>query len=236
MKNQACKPPKKGHRLFNPLTDQTIVTITVGQGNEAKAFLVAREHLISASDYFANAFNGIFREAADKKISLADVESKTFGIFIQWLQGRTLLDGNGKEYDAVKDKAMDPDSGKKIIELLNMYVFGDEYDVPQFRRDVIDTFIDYQEKYPSLPGCDTISQAYERLPASSPMLQFLVDSWAFSPIGEGITNSGHETLPRRFLVDTMLRLLITGNGSMENINPYMQRCDYHEHNKIKKEE
>lgn len=206
-----------------------MVIITVGQGNEAKDFIVAREYLISVSDYFVNAFNRSFREAADKKISLADVDSTTFGIFIEWLHSRVLVDKNGEKYDAEKDGEKEEENNVlKFMQLLDLYIFGDEYDVSQFRRDVIDIFIKYQVKSPSLPPCSTIQQAYERLPASSPLLQFLVDCWTFYYGGQDIANIKYDLLPRQFLMDTMTEVCRAHHGEKRK-NPYTSPCDYHEH-------
>jgi hypothetical protein len=79
-----------------------------------------------------------------------------------------LLNGEGEEYDGAQDGEADE---PRFTELMQLYIFSDQFDVPQLRRDVMDTFMKYQEDYTSMYTISSVGLAYDRLPTSSPMLR-----------------------------------------------------------------
>lgn len=63
-----------------------MVTVRLGQVDEAVEIPVNLELLKAVSPYFGGAFEGGFKEATDRKIESTDVTEQTFCIF---LHGRT---------------------------------------------------------------------------------------------------------------------------------------------------
>jgi hypothetical protein len=80
--------------------------------------------LIFYSDYFRAAFNGSFIEAIDKKINLLDTDQKVFEHFYAWLYTRKL---------ASKD-----DEPLIWDDLVDLWVFGDRFQVPLLQNSVVD--------------------------------------------------------------------------------------------------
>lgn len=62
-------------------------------------------------------------------------------------------------------------------ELLAVYFFADEYNVPQLRKDVLDTLVKGLDNLGVKPDprIDTILTVYELLSTKSPMKKWLVD-------------------------------------------------------------
>lgn len=133
------------------------------------------EHLSSVSPYFENAFKGSFREATEKQIGLPNVEPDTFSIYVEWWNSYQIVDTDGKAFNGENTK---PGTSRRLI-LLKLYVFADEYDNPQLRRDVLHVFVRYTNKCTEYGIFETVSEAYDRLPSNSPLLRFLVDHYAY---------------------------------------------------------
>jgi hypothetical protein len=158
-----------------------MVTITVGiDFDDDQSFVLPREYLTDVSEFFENIFKGTFHEVNEKTLTLSDVEPVTFQIFIEWLHRRKFLNGEGEEYDGARDGEADE---SRFTELMNLYIFSDQFDVPQLRRDVLDTFNNYQNNCPVLYGTTAVTDAYNQLPQRSPMLRLLVDSYIDSWMG-----------------------------------------------------
>lgn len=61
-----------------------MVTVRVGEADAAVNIPVYRDHLSAVSPYFRGAFEGSFKEATDRNLSLTDVSEQTFRMFLQW--------------------------------------------------------------------------------------------------------------------------------------------------------
>lgn len=210
-----------------------MVTISIGEDfGEKQDYILPMEYLTSVSPYFENAFKGSFREAVEKKISLANVEVETFGIYVEWLNGREIVDSNGKAFVGA---SATHDSQQAV--LLKLYLFADEYDHPQLRRDVLQVFIRHTNKYTHCVEFETISKAYDRLPSNSPLLRFLVDHYAYE------WNPPNDTTERSLPVQFLYSLAITLCAQAASLqlprtvkSPYLDDCDYHEHDAEKEAE
>lgn len=181
--------------------------------------LLPLDYLTSVSSYFEKAFNGQFRESKEKTLQLDDtlVNEATLAVFAEWLHGRKLLNSDGQEYDGEKDGEKDDEMDKKkeekpracrYDELISLYILGDACDIPQLRRDVLDTLIKYAAEYPRIPGEHNIASAYAQLPANSPMLQALVDIWAEDWTGGPDGDPLGSQLPQEFLFNTTKQLCL----------------------------
>jgi len=71
-----------------------MVTVRLGQGDEAVEIPVNLELLKAVSPYFGGAFEGGFKEATDRKIELTDVTEQTFRIFLQWAYAQLYSSGS----------------------------------------------------------------------------------------------------------------------------------------------
>ncbi|RDI82391.1 hypothetical protein Vi05172_g7703 [Venturia inaequalis] len=230
---KSCTPCKHGHRPTKPLTDLTMVTISIGEDfGKKQDYILPMEYLTSVSPYFENAFKGSFREAVEKKISLANVEVETFGIYVEWLNSHKIVDESGEDFVGESETRV-----SQHPVLLKLYLFADEYDHPQLRRDVLEVFIRHTNKYTKCVKVKTISKAYDRLPSNSPLLRFLVDHYAYqwSPT----STATEKSLPVQFLYSLAIKLRAQ-TRSLELPrrvkSPYLNDCDYHEHDAEKEAE
>ncbi|KAF2431849.1 hypothetical protein EJ08DRAFT_659538 [Tothia fuscella] len=228
-----CMPPSRGYRSTKPLLDRTVAMITVGQAPETQVFPIPREYLMTVSEYFEDGFNGNFSQAQVKNISkhsMKDVSPTTFGIFNEWIMTKKLLNPEGESYTYKSRNAFNRD----MEELLSLYIFAIEYSIPQLERDIIDVWIQYQEKSSNLCDYETISRAYKELPPTSPLIRFLVDSYAddCASWGNGQTTEMREwelnAAPKEFFYDLMVRLA-KKMANIEEGSPYADRCAYHDH-------
>jgi hypothetical protein len=71
-----------------------LVTIRVGESNDAVDIPVYRELISSVSPYFRSAFEGDFMEATERVIPLVDVTEQTFRVFLQWAHAHQHLSGS----------------------------------------------------------------------------------------------------------------------------------------------
>jgi len=157
--------------------------------------------------------------------------------------------------ECAKQKNNDPKTWLWSI-LLDLYIFGDRYDMIRLRRTLIDIAIAKDAISSITPSNNTIRCAFANLASNSPMRQFLIDHCAFNRI---IHDSDDDrTLPTEFLCG-MLRRLTCRNPSKlckschkiaryqvpkisthlkavmayskgEDIAPYhVDACIYHEH-------
>lgn len=210
------------------------MTITVGASDkDQQSFPLSLEHLAVVSGYFEKAFQGQFREASEKIIALDDVDPLIFGIFNEWFMSRKLLNTDGKPYQYLendKDGAKDKNEPLLFEELLDVYIFADKYDVPQLRRDTINAWIDYQADCPILVPSRLITKAYIRVPSTSKLRKFLVESFAWShPRWERDDKAeAMEILPKEFILDMMITYSRLGKARPVMASPFVNRCRYHE--------
>ncbi|KAJ9643107.1 clathrin associated protein complex medium subunit [Coniosporium tulheliwenetii] len=187
-------------RPLFPSHDSTIVTINVGPN--ARPFHIHRAPLCRWSEYFRGAFEGSFREAEEKALTLDDVSVKTFVAFTEWLYMRALIqqpvvlysESEGKNcgkyeeavwndiensFSAVIDDLEDlgdymHEWAVTVDNLLSLYIFADKYDVIELRRDIMDTLIHWGGYAGDAPDVQVVLRAYETLPHESGFCRFLV--------------------------------------------------------------
>lgn len=81
------------------------------------------------SDYFDRAFNGAFKEASDKSVSLPNECQHLFAIFRGWLYTRELRDADDR---VAQNLPCDV--------LVKLWVLGDKYLVPLLQNHVVDIY------------------------------------------------------------------------------------------------
>jgi hypothetical protein len=199
------------------------VTIKVGPAENTQQFVVPREYLISVSEYFENAFNGTLAETDSKEISLSDVLPTTFSIFHEWLCARKLSDSCGLQYHATIGSMCE-----KGNELLRVYSFADEYDVPQLRRDATDAYVDMMDQNVLTLSRGNCILAYDLLPESSPMRAAIVDLW--SSKWSGTLQPQDNALPSSFVLELAANFAECRWRSFGVCaSPRNNLCKYHEH-------
>ena len=108
-------------------------------GPSKKPFSVHLSLLLKASKFVEAAFrvdqdgDGVFKEANEKKMELPDETPETFRYFTHWLYSGTCPPFPAKTYKDCEG------SFKKLV---NMYVFGDRYDIAGLRYSTCLAIID----------------------------------------------------------------------------------------------
>ncbi|KAF2804183.1 uncharacterized protein BDZ99DRAFT_153906 [Mytilinidion resinicola] len=223
---------KRKRSSFISPTDQTIVTLKVGP--DGTPYNVHLELLCGCSEYFRGLFKGGFREAEDRTTTV-ETNVRTMQILMRWLYTQKL------ETQHIP-RGNKPEWQLHSSELLDLYAFGDRYDVPELRNDTM-RYIQIQYGQSSIQRLPTsyIHQAFEKLPASSTLCRWLIQHFAHYWDPEKDTDddvADYKNMPQEFLLGVALiclkrlvRLQPRGStnhrmaGGEFNVDP----CHFHEH-------
>ncbi|KAF2823787.1 hypothetical protein CC86DRAFT_457428 [Ophiobolus disseminans] len=135
-----------------------LVTIRVGETGHTVDFPVYRELLSSVSPYFRSVFEGGFKEADDRVISLVDVTEQTFRIFLQWAHAQAYRSGSGA---LIPDISVLPASvGTESGQAAQATDISALPNIPKAQRESLDQAFD-QPHYQSQPRSnDTRAKMY----------------------------------------------------------------------------
>ncbi|KAF2491101.1 hypothetical protein BU16DRAFT_143574 [Lophium mytilinum] len=224
--------------------DPTMVTIFVG--TEKKPYTAHMDLLTHYSDYFHAMFKGSFKEAEERNTSMEDVEETLFGNFLDWLYHQTLpcpLSDYSLHPRPTRptNPGTDLRTSAKLDIVTRLYALGDQYEIPNLRRDAIDHVFDYYEREGVVPYYRSVILTYDLLPEDSPLCQLLIDRY----IRKGYLASVHDynenkelntdgklraDLPHAFLLGMMVKGLDTmADLAAGKKRKSMDVCDYHEH-------
>jgi hypothetical protein len=164
---------------------QTIVTVNIGAFCDEKpeTFRIHENYLTHYSPYFNSAFRGSFSESESKTLDLDDTHPTVFGIFVNWLYTRKIIDARGTR--------------PSFAVLLNVWILADRILVPSLKNQVMDIPRTLIKFFPSL-GSAEYHRVYEKTLPESPMRAFLADTWERRLDGD-LAHS--ERFPHELLVD-----------------------------------
>ena len=132
-----------------------------------KTFHVQRGIVIKQSKVFAAAFRvdettgSGFKEATESSMRLPAETPRTFKLFVHWLY-------TGKYPSTEKVSASWDESTKTITSLINLYVFGDKYDVPNLRLNVFNALLE-STRCRKILGFALAIYVYELTTSTSPL-------------------------------------------------------------------
>ncbi|KAH0162774.1 hypothetical protein KCU67_g5806, partial [Aureobasidium melanogenum] len=132
-------------------------TVTLIVGTEKKPYTVHKDLLCFYSDYFRAAFQGSFKEAAERKIDLLGVQEDVFEHFQVWLYTRRL------DFATLSFKA--------IVEL---WVFGDQHQIPLLQNYTVDGLFDKRVKENGFPT-SAIPFVYDNTPTGSALRRAVIE-------------------------------------------------------------
>ncbi|KAF2809741.1 uncharacterized protein BDZ99DRAFT_35684 [Mytilinidion resinicola] len=234
---------KTDHPSFLTM-DPTMVTIFVGP--EKKPHTVHMDLLTHYSDYFRAMFKGSFKEAEERKTSMEDVQDSLFGYFLDWLYHQTLpCPLSDCTLHPRPTRTINPGTklsrAKKLDLVTRLYALGDQYEIPNLRRDAIDHIFYYYDRLEVVPDYRSVILAYDNLPEDSPLCQLLIDRYCRNGYRASVHDYGEDKelnkdgklrsdLPYAFL----LGMMIKGLGTIAHLVEGNERktgdvCDYHEH-------
>jgi len=134
--------------------------VTLIVGKEKKAYNLHKDLLCFYSDYFRAAFNGSFKEAADRKLELPNVEISLFDKFQVWLYTRDLQEPTG------------PGGGFHF--LVDMWILGDQHQIPLLQNQVMDEIFAKLAQSNSFT-VNVVPKAYAKTVAGSPLRKAVIE-------------------------------------------------------------
>lgn len=207
-----------------------MVTIYVGPPKVQEIFRIDRAYLTEVSSVFegtlkAESHNmpGQFEEP-QAEMKVYDFSPATFKIFRDWLLGRRLP----ARFRNVEVNLIEvSDDTTPQTELLNMYIFATEYDVPQLRRDALEAYMAWCTKTHTAPCAEEIVAAYASLPWESPMIKFMVDvcRHLWKEKVQRTASKEWTNVPAEFF-RAILEVQAKPKSSTQRT---FEMCDYHEH-------
>lgn len=195
-------------------------TIVVGPAK--KDFTIHKELLVFYSDYFRAALNGSFVEASDRKIELLDVEEDLFQNFHAWIYTRKLVSDHDEPLD--------------MLELINLWVFGDRFQVPMLQNCAIDEM--FVKRNSDWFGLCVFKEAYKKTVVGSPLRKALIDLLAYRfYLGDNEDTRAMTIFCHRFYtVEILADLVRELDAARKNNVPYSgspkrDKCFFHVHGK-----
>jgi hypothetical protein len=208
--------------------DSKFAAIVVGP--KKARFTVHEELLTYHSPYFRAALTGGFKEAEDKAVTLSEERVPIVEFFVHWLYYQCLPNADDPIdlYDAWNDG--EADGELMTSNLIELYVFGDKFDVPGLKSQAMTDLFKHIEDVEGteLPSADAIRFAFGNLPEHAPLLQFLADTychWARSSMWE---HFGRDDWPPAFLGRVLGQYTEFAHGDRDRFI-YKDPCDYHAH-------
>ncbi|KAB2575120.1 hypothetical protein DBV05_g6217 [Lasiodiplodia theobromae] len=204
-----------GYRRLSYSSDMA-TTVEIRVGIDGDMFILHQSALCEVSPFFRNTFLGDFKEAREKKMELPVTDTDTFKIFVEWLYSRKLLlDPRDSELARVC----------RLPDLAYLYIFADNYDVPQLERDTMDAIISCVHKNYPLPDSEVIRYVYENLPEDSPLCKLFVNEYART---DQVLAGGPDHWPARFVFDAFNATCRARAQHSPLVKP-THDCTYHQH-------
>lgn len=139
-------------------------------------FTVHKALLCHYSSYYRAALNGPFKESREGLEPVEYLSKEIYGTFIAWLHSGTVPAG--------------PPTRSSLADLIRLYIYADEYDIPAFRQTIIVQLYDLLEpcrhsgtprsgvRSILLPTNPVVEFICERLPSNSPLYRLIVEAFA----------------------------------------------------------
>jgi len=145
--------------------DEPIIDLLVG---DAKAtFRIHRKLICDASAMFRSAFlgNGTFTETEDQSMTLPEDDVETVARFVQWLYGQ--------DYELAPNTDV-PNTAKRYMQLAELYVFADKYDIMRLHHQIIDKLFEMKARAISPPQLPLVMFVYQNTTAGASFRKLLV--------------------------------------------------------------
>jgi hypothetical protein len=159
-------------------------------------------------------------------VTVDDVNIETFDIFVRWLSRGIEVDDFQLTLNPLHVKYT-PYTFEDILPIIKVYIFADEYEIPQLRKDVLYHLSDYVQQhiarkmflannkgrlallfrwsYENHLAPKEITYVYKHTKANSALRRFFVDSFYDVNVEWDVSASKLLNYPKEFLVDVMVR-------------------------------
>lgn len=156
------------------------MTVSVGIAGER---FVVHEHLLTYySEFFRVALHRKPEKGDDKvddkMIKLEDADANLFELFVFWLYHQRFPQKNNDDDDEFVE--MWSPEAKSLDNLIFLYLFAHEYNVPKLKADTTATLYSIYERNPerAFPAKSVIDAVFRALPEDMPMRRLLIDIYA----------------------------------------------------------
>jgi len=149
--------------------EEPIIVLIVGDAKVT--FRIHRKLICDASAMFRPAFlgNGTFTETEDQSMTLPEDDVETVARFVQWLYGQ--------DYELAPNTDV-PNTAKRYMQLAELYVLADKYDVIGLHNQIIDKLFEMKAKAISPPGHLLVMFVYQNTSERSSFRKLLVAHYA----------------------------------------------------------
>ncbi|KAG9653089.1 hypothetical protein KCU64_g8123, partial [Aureobasidium melanogenum] len=206
-----------------PSTEHFQGTVILIVGKKKKAYTLHKDLLCFYSDYFRAAFNGSFKEAAERKLELPNVEEHIFEGAQLWLYTRNL------------QKPIDKLDCYEF--LVGLWIFGDQHQIPLLQNQVMDEiFAKY--KATRIFASKLVRTVYEKTMAGSPLRKAFIEIIAYTmhlePSPGTFLYREHEVY---WTSESLIDLVLAINQARLNKTvqfaslPQRDKCFFHIHSK-----
>ncbi|KAI4612439.1 hypothetical protein J4E80_007172 [Alternaria sp. BMP 0032] len=213
----ATEDPSSADRVLKPSVATVSDTTIVKVGAEGKRYNLHIDLLKHHSGYFRGALSGAFKETDDGIITLIDIDTDAFDVFVDWIYTGVVAP---IEFPAKTVNHIGPK--------FRSYILADRLLAPGLKSAIMDLFVCYQGAGPiKIPGCHGIIYCYAHLPESDPLIRLVVDLWCFK---ETMSSMNDEVvallpqLPKDFLVRYLVRMRDFKAGAASTTS--LKREDY----------
>ena len=176
-----------------------MVTFFIGDGEEAKTFIVHKEFACHYSPVFNAAFNSSFTEGQTLTYRLEDTTEGAFRLLVQWLYTQKLdllqLNDESSDDETYSDSTWD-ENNRGLVEL---WILADRLCIPQLQNFALESINKISDKLLMVPT-GIFNYTYEHTTAGCQLRRFLVElcarglkSWFYSVESE--------SFPRDMLID-----------------------------------
>jgi hypothetical protein len=209
-----------------------VQNVVIEVGPNHTQYHLPKTLLTHYSEYFDKALNGLWKQSSGEPIKLDDVSPTVFNLFVNWLYSQKnpylFAWNSASEWDMDGVEALKYNECA-MLEIM-LYAFADRSLVPTLYTGLNRLLT--AGKY-GAPSLDVITYAFNHLPDTEPVLQFIVDvycsrdafSYKFEP--EDKVRGWEEKLPCEFLLRVAMRTRVVSEPGLEA--PVIESCDYHGH-------
>ncbi|THZ18857.1 hypothetical protein D6C91_05343 [Aureobasidium pullulans] len=219
-KEQSAPSPSKGAVSTPdkwPSRDLFRDSVTLVVGRSKKAYTLHKDLLCFYSDYFRAAFNGSFKEAAERKIELSDVEEEVFEFFQLWLYTRRL-----NLFETT------------FSMLAKLWIFGDQHQMPLLQNCSVDTMLLKRIKQKAFSP-DALGVAYANTLAGSPLRRAVIDIASSLVIRDNANSILRADFEKQWSVESLIdlvRVIESRDKALPQYSlPKRDKCYYHVHGK-----
>jgi hypothetical protein len=157
------------------------------------------------------------------------------------------VEGEGEDEDEDEEMQDDEEDAENEVaiyyyqlmeSIVELYVLADRYETRQLRNDVITALRGYNKETDCYPDLHTVLKAYEKLPESSTLCQYIIKTnalhWNPAKDSEKERREIYPLLPYDFTLNVMLINNRRANSSKkkwseELENELADHCNFHEH-------